>query len=308
MKIYNSISDLVGNTPIVQISRFANKHQIKARLLVKLEMFNPAGSAKDRVALNMIESAEKSGKLATGSVIIEPTSGNTGIALCAISRAKGYKCVIVMPDTMSEERCKLMVAYGADLVLTDGKLGMKGAIEKANELAREIPNSFIPSQFDNPANPEAHKLTTGPEIWQDTEGSVDIFVSSVGTGGTLSGTGEYLKSQNSKIKVVAVEPSASPLISKGTFGAHKIQGIGANFIPKNLNKDIIDEVVTVTDEEAYEYAKELSATEGLFVGISAGATLCAMTKIAMREENKGKTIVAILTDSGERYLSTPNFI
>lgn len=308
MKIYNSVADLVGRTPLVEISRFAKKHQINARLLVKLEMLNPAGSAKDRVALNMIESAERDGKLTEGSVIIEPTSGNTGIALSAISRAKGYKCIIVMPDTMSEERRKLMLAYGAELVLTDGKNGMKGAIEKATELASTIPNSFIPSQFDNPANPEAHKLTTGPEIWQDTEGCVDAFVASVGTGGTLSGTGEYLKSKNPTVKVIAVEPSASPLISQGVSGAHKIQGIGANFIPKNLNSEIYDEVITVTDEEAYAYARELSLTEGLFVGISSGATLCALTKVAQREEYKGKTLVAILTDGGERYLSTPDFI
>ncbi len=308
MKIYNSIADLVGKTPLVEISRFAKKHQISARLLVKLEMLNPAGSAKDRVALNMIESAEKDGKLTTDSVIIEPTSGNTGIALSAISRAKGYKCIIVMPDTMSEERRKLMLAYGAELVLTDGKKGMKGAVERANELASTISNSFIPSQFDNPANPEAHKSTTGPEIWQDTEGCVDAFVASVGTGGTLSGTGEYLKSQNPAIKVIAVEPSASPLISQGVSGAHKIQGIGANFIPKNLNSEIYDEIVAITDEESYAYARELSLTEGLFVGISSGATLCALTKIAQREEYKGKTLVAVLTDGGERYLSTPNFI
>lgn len=308
MKIYNSIADLVGGTPIVEISRFAKKYNVNARLLVKLEMLNPAGSAKDRVALNMIEEAEKSGKLTTGSTIIEPTSGNTGIALAAIARAKGYKCIIIMPSTMSEERRKLMKAYGAELVLTDGALGMKGAIDKANELAAKTPNAFIPAQFENSANPTAHKMTTGPEIWQDTEGCVDIFVSCVGTGGTLSGTGEYLKSQNSSIKVVAVEPSASPLLSKGYAAPHKIQGIGANFVPKNLNPEIYDEIVTITDEEAYSYAKALAEEEGLFVGISSGAALCAMTKIAAKPENKGKTIVAILPDGGERYLSTPNFI
>ena len=308
MKIYSSITDLIGNTPLVEISRFARSNEINARLLVKLELFNPAGSAKDRVALSMIDEAQKSGRLTAGGTIIEATSGNTGIALAMVARARGYKCIIVMPDSMSIERRNLMRAYGAELVLTDGALGMKGATDKAIELSRQIPNSFVASQFDNSANPEAHKSTTGPEIWQHTDGQIDIFIASVGTGGTLSGTGEYLKSQSPDIRIIAVEPDASPLLSKGYTGSHKIQGIGANFIPENLNRDIYDEIITVTDDEAYEYARELVLTEGILVGISAGATLCAMTKIAKRPENEGKTIVALLTDSGERYLSTPNFI
>ena len=308
MKIYQSITDLVGATPLLEVSRFAKENGIDARLLVKLEMFNPAGSAKDRVALSMIEDAEKSGRLQKGSTIIEPTSGNTGIGLCALARAKGYKCIIVMPETMSEERKMLMKAYGAELVLTDGALGMKGATEKALEIAKITPNSFVAGQFENPANPRAHYDTTGPEIWQDTEGCVDIFISCVGTGGTISGTGKYLKEQNPSVKVVAVEPSSSPLLSEGKAGAHKIQGIGANFVPDTLNREIYDEIVTVSDSEAYEYAKKLVESEGVLVGISSGAALCAMVKIASRPENKGKTIVALLPDSGERYLSTPNFI
>ncbi len=308
MKIYQSITDLVGATPLLEVSRFAKENGIDARLLVKLEMFNPAGSAKDRVALSMIEDAEKSGRLQKGSTIIEPTSGNTGIGLSAIARARGYKCIIVMPETMSEERKMLMKAYGAELVLTDGALGMKGATEKALEIAKITPNSFVAGQFENPANPRAHYDTTGPEIWQDTEGCVDIFISCVGTGGTISGTGKYLKEQNPSVKVVAVEPSSSPLLSEGKAGAHKIQGIGANFVPDTLNREIYDEIVTVSDSEAYEYAKKLVESEGVLVGISSGAALCAMAKIASRPENKGKTIVALLPDSGERYLSTPNFI
>lgn len=308
MKIYKSITELIGNTPLVDVSSFASAEGVNARILVKLECFNPASSAKDRVAKEMIEDAERSGKLKKGSVIIEPTSGNTGIGLASIASAKGYKCIIVMPDTMSEERRKLMKAYGAELVLTDGKKGMSGAIEKANEIASKTPNSFIAGQFENPANPMAHKKTTGPEIWRDTDGCVDIFVSCVGTGGTLSGVGEYLKEQNPKIKVVATEPASSPLLSSGVAGAHKIQGIGANFVPKTLNQEIYDEIVTVTDEEAYEYAKKLVKTEGIFVGISSGAALCSAIKIAKRKENEGKTIVVLLPDSGERYLSTPNFI
>lgn len=308
MKIYQSITDLVGATPLLEVSRFAKENGIDARLLVKLEMFNPAGSAKDRVALSMIEDAEKSGRLQKGSTIIEPTSGNTGIGLCALARAKGYKCIIVMPETMSEERKMLMKAYGAELVLTDGALGMKGATDKALEIAKITPNSFVAGQFENPANPRAHYDTTGPEIWQDTEGCVDIFISCVGTGGTISGTGKYLKEQNPSVKVVAVEPSASPLLSEGKAGAHKIQGIGANFVPNTLDREIYDEIVTVSDSEAYEYAKKLVESEGVLVGISSGAALCAMVKIASRPENKGKTIVALLPDSGERYLSTPNFI
>jgi cysteine synthase A len=308
MKIYKSITELIGNTPLVDVSSFASAEGVNARILVKLECFNPASSAKDRVAKEMIEDAERSGKLKKGSVIIEPTSGNTGIGLASIASAKGYKCIIVMPDTMSEERRKLMKAYGAELVLTDGKKGMSGAIEKANEIASKTPNSFIAGQFENPANPMAHEKTTGPEIWRDTDGCVDIFVSCVGTGGTLSGVGEYLKEQNPKIKVVATEPASSPLLSSGVAGAHKIQGIGANFVPKTLNQEIYDEIVTVTDEEAYEYAKKLVKTEGIFVGISSGAALCSAIKIAKRKENEGKTIVVLLPDSGERYLSTPNFI
>lgn len=308
MKIYKSITELIGNTPLVDVSSFASAEGVNARILVKLECFNPASSAKDRVAKEMIEDAERSGKLKKGSVIIEPTSGNTGIGLASIASAKGYKCIIVMPDTMSEERRKLMKAYGAELVLTDGKKGMSGAIEKANEIASKTPNAFIAGQFENPANPMAHKKTTGPEIWRDTDGCVDIFVSCVGTGGTLSGVGEYLKEQNPKIKVVATEPASSPLLSSGVAGAHKIQGIGANFVPKTLNQEIYDEIVTVTDEEAYEYAKKLVKAEGIFVGISSGAALCSAIKIASRKENEGKTIVVLLPDSGERYLSTPNFI
>ncbi len=308
MKIFKSITDLVGKTPLLEVSNFAKQNGIEARALVKLEMFNPAGSAKDRVALSMIEQAEKNGTLTKGSTIIEPTSGNTGIGLCAIARARGYKCIIVMPETMSEERKLLMKAYGAELVLTDGSLGMRGATERALEIAKSTPNSFVAGQFENPANPRAHYDTTGPEIWQDTEGCVDIFISCVGTGGTISGTGAYLKEQNPSIKVIAVEPSASPLLSCGKAGAHKIQGIGANFIPQNLNREIYDEIITVDDSEAYEYAKKLVESEGVLVGISSGAALCAMAKIASRPENKGKTIVALLPDSGERYLSTPNFI
>ncbi|MBE6625052.1 MAG: cysteine synthase A [Ruminococcaceae bacterium] len=308
MKIFKSITDLVGKTPLLEVSNFAKQNGIEARALVKLEMFNPAGSAKDRVALSMIEQAEKNGTLTKGSTIIEPTSGNTGIGLCAIARARGYKCIIVMPETMSEERKLLMKAYGAELVLTDGSLGMRGATERALEIAKSTPNSFVAGQFENPANPRAHYDTTGPEIWQDTEGCVDIFISCVGTGGTISGTGAYLKEQNPSIKVIAVEPSASPLLSCGKAGAHKIQGIGANFIPQNLNREIYDEIITVDDSEAYEYAKKLVESEGVLVGISSGAALCAMAKIASRPENKGKIIVALLPDSGERYLSTPNFI
>ena len=308
MKIYKSITELVGKTPLVEISSLSKKNGTEARILAKLELFNPAGSAKDRVALRMIEDAEKSGKLTTGSVIIEPTSGNTGIALAMIARAKGYKCIIVMPDSMSEERRRLMRAYGADLILTDGKLGMKGAVDKAIEISKSTPNSFIPGQFDNPSNPEAHKATTGPEIWQDTEGCVDIFVACVGTGGTLCGTAAYLKSKNPSIKIIAVEPSSSPLLSKGYAGAHKIQGIGANFVPENLDLDIVDEIVTVENDDAYKCAKELANTEGILVGISSGAALSASIQIAKRPESKGKTIVTILPDSGERYLSTPDFI
>lgn len=309
MKIYNSITELVGNTPLVDVSRFAKSEGVNARILVKLEAFNPTSSAKDRIAKQMIENAEKEGKLKTGGVIIEPTSGNTGIGLSAIATAKGYRCIIVMPDTMSLERRKLMSAYGAELVLTDGKLGMKGAIAKASELAGEIPNSFIPNQFENSANPDAHFNTTGPEIWRDTEGKLDYFVATVGTGGTFSGTARYLKQKtNSKAKMIAVEPESSPLMSKGRAGTHKIQGIGANFVPKTMDTDIYDEILTATDDEAYDYAKRLVRTEGIFVGISSGAALAVATRIAKREESAGKTIVVVLADSGERYLSTPDFI
>ena len=306
--IYKSITELIGDTPIVEISKFAEENDINARLLVKLEMFNPAGSAKDRVAREIIDQAEKDGKLKKDSVIIEPTSGNTGIALSAIARAKGYKCIIVMPDSMSEERRKLMKAYGAELVLTEGKKGMQGAIDKAVEIANQTKNSFIAGQFENQANPEAHNKTTGPEIWRDTDGCVDIFVSCVGTGGTLSGTGKYLKAKNPNIKIIAVEPSDSPLLSKGYAGSHKIQGIGANFIPKTLDLEIYDKIITVSNEEAYEYAKKLVRSEGFLVGISSGAALCAACKIAKIPENNEKTIVALLPDTGERYLSTPDFI
>lgn len=309
MKIYNSITELVGNTPLVDVSRFAKSEGVNARILVKLEAFNPTSSAKDRIAKQMIENAEKEGKLKTGGVIIEPTSGNTGIGLSAIATAKGYRCIIVMPDTMSLERRKLMSAYGAELVLTDGKLGMKGAIAKASELAGEIPNSFIPNQFENSANPDAHFNTTGPEIWRDTEGKLDYFVATVGTGGTFSGTARYLKQKmNSKAKMIAVEPESSPLMSKGRAGAHKIQGIGANFVPKTMDTDIYDEILTATDDEAYDYAKRLVRTEGIFVGISSGAALAVATRVAKREESAGKTIVVVLADSGERYLSTPDFV
>jgi cysteine synthase A len=306
--IYKSIEELIGNTPMLELERLEGELGLKSRVIAKLESFNPAGSSKDRAAKNMLDEAEKSGQLKPGGTVIEATSGNTGIGLSMLGVLRGYKVIIVMPDTASKERILSMEAYGAKVVLTDGKEGMIGATKRAEEIAKVTENSFIVSQFENLANSDAHYKTTGPEILKNTEGCVDIFVSAIGTGGTITGTAKYLKEHKPSTLVYGVEPSASPLLTKGVAGPHKIQGIGANFIPKNLNKDIIDEVVTVTDEEAYEYAKELSATEGLFVGISAGATLCAMTKIAMREENKGKTIVAILTDGGERYLSTPNFI
>ncbi len=308
MNIYRSISELVGKTPLFEMTNYEKNNALDAKIYAKVEFFNPAGSAKDRVAKQMIENAEKEGVLKKGATIIEPTSGNTGIALCAIARSKGYKCIIVMPDTMSQERRNLMKAYGAELVLTDGRLGMKGAIDKAKELAQSIDGAYIPSQFTNKSNPQAHYCTTGPEIWQDTEGSVDIFVACVGTGGTLSGVGEYLKNQNKNIKIVAVEPHSSPLLSKGEVGSHKIQGIGANFIPDTLNRDIYDEIITVTNEDAYEYARQITANEGLLVGISSGAAFCAAVEISKRKENRGKNIVVLFPDSGERYLSTPNFI
>ena len=307
MKIYASVSDLVGHTPLVELVNLEKNNSLCAKVLAKVEFFNPAGSVKDRVAKEMIAKAEKEGKLDRESTIIEPTSGNTGIGLAALCAAKGYKLVIVMPDTMSRERHMLMTAYGAELVLTDGALGMKGAIEKAEELARNIPNSFVAGQFDNPANPSAHYKSTGPEIWEDTDGCVDILVSCVGTGGTISGTGAYLKEKNPDIKVVAVEPEASPYLSRGESGTHKIQGIGAGFIPKVLDTSIYDEVITVSDDEAYMAAADIAKSDGLLVGISSGAAVCAALKLAKRQENKGKNIVVILPDTGERYLSAGVF-
>lgn len=307
MRIFKSVADLAGNTPLLELCRYEEKCGLQARLLAKLECCNVAGSAKDRVAKHMIECAERDGKLTAGSVIIEPTSGNTGIGLAAMAKAHGYRVILAMPDTMSRERCDLLRAYGAELVLTPGAQGMAGAIEKAEELAREKPNSFIPSQFDNPANPEAHYLTTGPEIWADTDGKVDIFVAGTGTGGTVSGTGRFLKEQNPNVQVVAFEPASSPLITKGVAGAHGLQGIGANFIPKNYDASVIDEVLCVSDEEAYAAGRELVRCEGVLVGITAGAALHAATVLAKRPENKGKTIVALLPDGGDKYLSTPMY-
>jgi cysteine synthase A len=306
MNIYKSVTELIGNTPLLELTNY--EKSLDAKIFAKVEFLNPAGSAKDRVAKQMIEEAEKSGILKKGATIIEPTSGNTGIGLCMVAKSKGYKCIIVMPDTMSEERRSLMRAYGAELVLTDGKKGMSGAIEMASELASKTEGAFVPSQFTNKANPLAHYNTTGPEIWQDTEGCVDIFVACVGTGGTLTGVGEYLKSKNKDVKIVAVEPEASPLLSKGVAGTHKIQGIGANFIPEILNREIYDEVIAVSDADAYKYARLVTENEGLLVGISSGAALCAATRLAERKENKGKNIVVFFPDSGERYLSTPDFI
>lgn len=307
MRIYNNITELAGNTPLVRLSAFSAKRNLNAEILAKLEYLNPAGSAKDRVAIAMINDAEKNGILKPGAAIIEPTSGNTGIGLAAAAAVKGYKVILTMPETMSVERRKLLAAYGAEIVLTDGSRGMSGAIEKADEIAAGTPGSFIPGQFENPANPKAHFDTTGPEIWRDTDGKVDIFVAGVGTGGTISGVGEYLKSQKPGVKIVAVEPATSPLISKGYSGAHGLQGIGANFIPKNLNRDILDEVIAVTDEEAYAAGRAIAQEEGILVGISSGAALHAATKLAERSENKGKKIVVLLPDTGDRYLSTPMF-
>ena len=306
-KINQSILDLVGNTPLVELNRYKSEKGYKARLIAKVEYFNPIGSVKDRIASYIISESEKRGQLVPGSVIIEPTSGNTGIGLAAVAAAKGYRIIITMPDTMSVERRNLLKAFGAELVLTPGAEGMKGAIKKANELAVEIPNSFIPGQFTNPLNPAAHRLTTGPEIWNDTEGLIDIFVAGVGTGGTVSGVGEYLKSKNPNVKVVAVEPASSPVLSKGTPGPHKIQGIGAGFVPDTLNTEIYDEIITVENEEAFATSKTLARIEGLLVGISSGAAAFAATKVALRPENEGKTIVVLLPDTGERYLSTPVF-
>ena len=306
-KIYSTVTDLIGGTPLLELTNFEKANALEARLIAKLEYFNPAGSVKDRIAKAMIDEAEKAGLLAPGSVIIEPTSGNTGIGLASVAAARGYRIIITMPETMSVERRNLMKAYGAELVLTEGAKGMKGAIAKAEELAKEIPRSFIPGQFTNPANPAYHKKTTGPEIWNDTDGKVDIFVAGVGTGGTISGVGEYLKSQNPDIKIVAVEPADSPVLSEGRAGAHKIQGIGAGFVPDTLNTDIYDEIIRVRHEDAFAAGRAVAHSEGVLVGISSGAALWAGLQLAKRPENKGKTIVALLPDTGERYLSTPMF-
>ena len=307
MKIYGSIAELIGRTPLVELANYGRSEGARARILAKLEYLNPAGSAKDRVGLAMVEDAEKRGLLKPGAVIIEPTSGNTGIGLAAVAVPRGYRLILTMPDTMSVERRSLLKAYGAEVVLTDGAKGMQGAIDKAQELAREIPGSFIPGQFVNPANPEAHRRTTGPEIWEDTEGCVDIFVASVGTGGTITGTGEYLKSQNPNIKVVAVEPADSPVLSGGTAGPHKIQGIGAGFVPEILNTDIYDEIIRVESGEAYRAGRMLAKKEGFLTGISSGAALSAALTLARRSENAGKCIVVLLPDTGDRYLSTEMF-
>ena len=306
-KIYTSADQLIGHTPLLELTHIEKDADLSAKLLAKLEYFNPAGSVKDRIAKAMIDDAEASGKLKPGSVIIEPTSGNTGIGLAAVAAAKGYRIIIVMPETMSVERRQLMKAYGAELVLSEGAKGMKGAIAKADELAKEIPNSFIPGQFVNPANPKAHIATTGPEIWDDTDGKVDIFVAGVGTGGTLTGVGEYLKSQNPDVKIVAVEPSTSPVLSEGKAGVHKIQGIGAGFVPDVLNTGIYDEIIRIDNDDAFDTGKEIARTEGILVGISSGAALNAALQLAKRPENKGKTIVALLPDSGDRYYTTPLF-
>lgn len=307
MKISEKITDLIGKTPLLELSNYEKANALEAKIVAKLEYFNPAGSAKDRIALAMIEKAEEDGLLKSDSVIIEPTSGNTGIGLAAVGASKGYRVIFTMPETMSVERRNLLKAYGAQLVLTDGKKGMKGAIDKAQELAKEIPNSFIPSQFTNQANPQIHFKTTGPEIWQDTDGKVDIFVAGVGTGGTITGAGEYLKSQNPKVKVVAVEPAASPVLSKGISGAHGLQGIGAGFVPETLNTKVYDEVIAVEDEAAFKTGRWLAQNEGLLVGISSGAAVWAAKELAKRPENKGKLIVALLADTGERYLSSKMF-
>ncbi len=307
MKVYEKITDLIGNTPLVELKNIEAANGLQATVLAKLEYFNPAGSVKDRIARAMIDDAEKKGLLKPGSVIIEPTSGNTGIGLAAVAASRGYKIILTMPETMSVERRNLLKAYGAELVLTEGSKGMKGAIAKAEELAAETPDSFIPSQFTNAANPAAHLATTGPEIWNDTDGRVDIFVAGVGTGGTLSGVGEYLKSKNPNVKAVAVEPAGSPVLSKGTPGPHKIQGIGAGFVPETLNTDIYDEIIAVENEDAFATGRAIARKEGILVGISSGAAVYAALQLAKRSENKGKVIVALLPDTGDRYLSTPMF-
>ena len=306
-KIYTSADQLIGKTPLLELSNIEKEEGLKAKVLAKLEYFNPAGSVKDRIAKAMIDDAEAKGLLGEGSVIIEPTSGNTGIGLASVAAARGYRIIIVMPETMSVERRQLMKAYGAELVLTEGAKGMKGAIAKAEELAKEIPGAFIPGQFVNPANPAAHKATTGPEIWEDTDGAVDIFVAGVGTGGTLTGVGEYLKEKNPAIRIVAVEPASSPVLSKGTAGAHKIQGIGAGFVPEVLNTGVYDEIIPVENEAAFAAGKKLGRSEGVLVGISSGAAVHAAIELAKRPENAGKTIVVLLPDTGDRYLSTPLF-
>ncbi|MGN0185208.1 MAG: cysteine synthase A [Aristaeellaceae bacterium] len=307
MGIYQKITDLIGGTPLLELGNYEKKNGLEATLLAKLEYFNPAGSIKDRIARAMLDDAEAKGLLKPGAVIIEPTSGNTGIGLAAVGASRGYRVILTMPETMSVERRNLLKAYGAELVLTDGSKGMKGAIAKAQELAEATPNSFIPGQFTNPANPEVHRRTTGPEIWADTEGRVDIFVAGVGTGGTITGVGEYLKSQNPNVKIVAVEPAGSPVLSQGRSGPHKIQGIGAGFVPETLNTAVYDEVIAVENDAAFATGREIARTEGILVGISSGAALYAATELAKRPENKGKVIVALLPDTGDRYLSTPLF-
>jgi cysteine synthase A len=307
MKIYKQITELVGKTPLLELSNIEKKYSLNANIIAKLEYLNPAGSVKDRIAKAMVEDAEEKGILKPDSVIIEPTSGNTGIGLAAVAASRGYKIILTMPETMSVERRNLLKAYGAEIVLTEGHKGMKGAIEKADELAKKIPNSFIPSQFTNPANPLMHKKTTGVEIWDDTDGKVDIFVAGIGTGGTISGTGAYLKSQNPDVKVIAVEPDGSPVLSKGVSGPHKIQGIGAGFVPETLDTKIYDEIITVKNEDAFAIGKEIARAEGILVGISSGAAAWAAIELAKREENKGKNIVVLLPDTGDRYLSTPLF-